>query len=76
MTRVAEPQVSFADLEFSHQGVVLDPMLEAISTLLKEQGEMIEHVRGDLQRGLKNPATGRNGLTPDQVLRALVLKQV
>ena len=76
MTRVAEPQVSFADLEFSHQGVVLDPMLEAISTLLKEQGEMIEHVRGDLQRGLKNPATGRNGLTSDQVLRALVLKQV
>jgi transposase, IS5 family len=76
VTRVAEPQVSFADLEFSHQGVVLDPMLEAISTLLKEQGEMIEHVRGDLQRGLKNPATGRNGLTPDQVLRALVLKQV
>jgi IS5 family transposase len=76
VTRVAEPQVSFADLEFSHQGVSLDPILEAISTLLKEQEEMIEHVRGDLQRGLKNPATGRNGLTPEQVLRALVLKQV
>ena len=76
MTRVAEPQVSFADLEFCHQGVFLDPILEAISTLLKEQGEMIEHVRRDLERGLKNPATGRNGLTPEQVLRALVLKQV
>jgi transposase, IS5 family len=76
MTRIAEPQVSFADLEFCHQGVFLDPILEAISTLLKEQGELIEHVRRDLERGLKNPATGRNGLTPEQVLRALVLKQV
>jgi len=76
VTRVAEPQVSFADLEFCHQGVFMDPILEAISTLLKEQGEMIEHVRRDLERGLKNPATGRNGLTPEQVLRALVLKQV
>ena len=34
MTRIAEPQVSFADLEFCHQGVFLDPILEAISTLL------------------------------------------
>ena len=76
MTRVAEPQANFADLEFYRQGVFLDPLLQAISDLLVEQGEMIEHVRRDLERGLKNPATGRNGLTPDQVLRALVLKQV
>lgn len=76
VTRVAEPQVSFADLEFYGQGVFLDPLLQAISDLLVEQEEMIEHVRRDLERGLKNPATGRNGLTPEQVLRALVLKQV
>jgi transposase, IS5 family len=76
VTRVAEPQISFADLEFCHQGVFLDPVLQAVSALLDEQGEIIEHVRRDLERGLKNPATGRNGLTPQQVLRALVLKQV
>jgi hypothetical protein len=39
-TRIAEPQVSFAELEFSRQGVSLDPIVEAISTLLKGQGEM------------------------------------
>lgn len=76
MSRVAEPQVSFADLEFRQQGIVLDPMLQTISDLLAEQGEMIENVRRDLQRGLKHPSTGRQGLTPPQVLRALVLKQV
>jgi IS5 family transposase len=76
VTRVAEPQVSFADLEFSHQGICLDPVLQAISDLLDEQGEIIEQVRRDLEHGLKNPATGRNGLTPQQVLRSLVLKQV
>src|SRR5437879_8771836 len=37
---------------------------------------MIEAVRRDLERGLKNPATGRNGLTPSQLLRACVLKSV
>src|SRR5947208_2383286 len=31
---------------------------------------MIEAVRRDLQRGLKNPGTGRNGLAPQQVLRS------
>jgi IS5 family transposase len=76
VTRVAEPQVSFADLEFTQQGICLDPVLQTISDLLAEQGELIELVRRDLEQGLKNPATGRNGLTPPQVLRSLVLKQV
>lgn len=76
MTRVAEPQVSFADLEFTHQALFLDPVLQAISDLLDEQGEILEQVRRDLEHGLNNPATGRHGLTPQQVLRSLVLKQV
>src|SRR6266853_896397 len=42
----------------------------------EEHEELIEKVRGDLQRGLKNPATGRNGLTPSQVLRSLILMRV
>src|SRR6516162_3882212 len=37
---------------------------------------MIEAVRRDLERGLKNPGTGRDGLTPSQVLRSFVLKSV
>ena len=61
MTRIAEPQVSFADLEFTRQGI---------------KGELVEQVRQDLERGLKNPATGRNGMTPEQILRSLVLKQI
>src|SRR2546425_9039813 len=28
MTRAADPQTSFADLEFFHQGVQLDPLLQ------------------------------------------------
>jgi len=76
MPRVAEPQISFADLEFALQGISLDPVLETISDLLHQQDEVIEQVRQDLVRGLKNPQTGRNGLTPEQVLRCLVLKQI
>lgn len=59
MTRLAEPQISFADLVFAQQGICLDPVLETISGLLHEQRELIEHVRQDLERGLKNPDTGR-----------------
>jgi hypothetical protein len=73
MSRAATPQVSFADLEFTEQGIFLDPVLQTISNFLDEHEEIIAKVRRDLERGLKNPATGRNGLTPSQVLRALVL---
>jgi len=37
---------------------------------------MIEQVRCDLTRGLKKAETGRSGLTPQQVLRSLVLMRV
>jgi transposase, IS5 family len=76
MSRATTPQVSFADLEFMQQSIFLDPVLQGISAFLAEHEEMIEKVRADLQRGLKNPATGRNGLTPSQVLRSLVLMRV
>jgi len=46
------------------------------SRIFHDHDEMIEAVRRDLQRGLKKPATGRNGLTPSQVLRSFVLKSV
>src|SRR6266403_242935 len=58
------------------QGLRLEPLLQAISDFLDDQKDMIEQVRCDLTRGLKNAETGRSGLTPQQVLRSLVLMRV
>src|SRR5713101_6821539 len=58
------------------QGLRLEPVLQAISDFLDDQQDVIERVRSDLVRGLKNAATGRSGLTPQQVLRSLVLMRV
>jgi IS5 family transposase len=74
--QTTEPQISFADWELLQQGIVLEPLLESISDFLDEHEEIIEAVRGDLNRGLKNPQTGRRGLTPSQVLRSLILMRV
>ena len=76
MPRTAKSQISFADWELLQQGIELEPVLQSISDFLDDHEEMIEAVRRDLQRGLKKPATGRNGLTPSQVLRSFVLKSV
>src|SRR5208283_4347298 len=76
MGRTREPQISFADVEFRQQGIFLDPILQTICDFLDQHAEMIEPVRADLERGLKKPTTGRNGLTPSQVLRSLVLMRV
>jgi IS5 family transposase len=69
-------QVSFADFELMRQGIRLEPLLQAIADFLDDQKEMIERVRRDLVRGLKNPGSGRRGLTSHQILRALVLMRV
>ena len=74
--RSLPPQLSFADLELQFQGVHLDPILRAISEFLDQHLTLIEQVRKDLERGLKNARTGRNGITPSQVLRSLVLMRV
>jgi len=76
MSRAAARQISFADLELMRQGMRLEPLLQAISDFLGDQKEMIERVRCDLARGLKKPGSGRRGLTPHQILRALVLMRV
>ena len=76
MSRTAERQVSFADWELMRQGLRLEPLLQAISDFLDGQKDMIEQVRCDLRRGLKKAETGRSGLTPQQVLRSLVLMRV
>ena len=76
MSRSANSQLSFADWEFLRQGVVLERELQAIADFLDDHVEMIEAIRGDLRRGLKNPDTGRKGLSPPQVLRSLILMRV
>ena len=76
MTRFSDPQVSFADLEFLLQDITLNPMLAAISDFIDDNAQLVERVRRDLVRGLKNPGTGRNGLTAGQVIRSLVLMRV
>src|SRR4029453_13101960 len=58
------------------QGLCLEPVLQTISDFLDDQKDMIERVRRDLTRGLKKAETGRNGLTPQQVLRSLVLMRI
>jgi transposase, IS5 family len=74
--RTAKPQISFADWELLQQGILLEPVMQTISDFLDDHEEMIETVRRDLEQGLKNPGTGRNGLTPQQILRSLILKRI
>jgi IS5 family transposase len=76
MTRASISQISFADLEFRDQGVRLEPMLQAISDFIDKHGHLVDKVRRDLEHGLKNPRTGRSGLSAQQVLRSLVLQRV
>ena len=76
MPRTRDRQFDFAELAFRQQGVQLDPILETISAFLDDHDELIEQVRQDLERGLKNPNTGRNGLTPSQVLRSFLLRRI
>jgi IS5 family transposase len=76
VSRTAQQQVSFADWELTSQGLRLDPLLQTLSDFLDNQKDIIEQVRCDLTRGLKNAETGRPGLTPQQILRSLVLMRI
>ena len=76
MSRLPIPQLSFADLQLQRQGVHLDPTLQRIADFLEEHTTLIELVRQDLERGLKKPNAGRQGITPAQTLRSLVLMRV
>ena len=58
------------------RGVRLEPLLEAISAFLDDQRDVIECIRRDLVRSLKQPGSGRHGLTATQVLRSLVLMRL
>src|SRR5881296_2838028 len=74
--RAENSQITFADLEFLQQGIRLDPLLQKISDFLDDHNGLVELVRRDLERGLKEPETGRPGLTAGQVLRSLILMRI
>jgi IS5 family transposase len=76
MSRVLDPQLTFAGLELRLLGLQLDPTLRGIVDFLDDHPALVEHVRGDLERGLKNPALGRHGISPEQTLRSLLLMRV
>jgi transposase, IS5 family len=61
MSRAANLQRTFDDLALTQQGVVLEPLLQAISDFLDDHEGLITTIQGDLRRGLKNPDTGRKG---------------
>jgi transposase, IS5 family len=50
--------------------------LEAISRILNEESDIARLVEQDLLRGVKNPETGARGMSGDQVLRVLLVKQM
>lgn len=50
--------------------------LEEISRMLDEEADMVRLIEQDLVQGVKNPHTGARGMSGDQVLRALVVKQM
>jgi hypothetical protein len=70
------PQSTFADLELQRQGLAVDATLHAIGAFLDAQPGLVDLVREDLVRDLRQPHTGRDGLTAEQTLRAYVLKHV
>jgi IS5 family transposase len=76
VSRATLSQLSFADWELMRQGVVLEPLLQAIADFLDDHEELVGKIRGDLRRGLKKPDTGRSGLAAHEVLRSLVLMRV
>jgi IS5 family transposase len=76
VARATARQLSFADLELLRQGVRLEPLLQSICDFLDKQPALVERVRRDLVRGLRQSDHGRRGLTAAQVLCALVLMRL
>ena len=71
-----DPALLIRPLELRRLGVHLDPILQGIDAFLDRHSALVEQVRLDLERGLKKPGTGRNGMTHSQALRSLTLMRV
>src|SRR5437667_2756174 len=62
--RDADPQITFADLEFLQQGVRLEPLLQKISDFVDDHNELVELVRLDLERGFEETGNRPAGINP------------
>lgn len=51
-------------------------LMEQVSRILREKPEIGAVIGQDLVRGVKNPGTGARGMTGEQALRALIVKQM
>ena len=76
MSRLPVPKLSFADLQLQSLGIHLDSTLQRIADFLDENSALVDLVRKDLERGLKKPNAGRQGISPAQTLRSLTLMRV
>jgi IS5 family transposase len=73
MRKIVHKQLVIVQPHFEHEHAL---ELQTISDLLEEVPQTTELVHKDLIRGLLDPEAGRNGMTAEQVLRALVVKQM
>lgn len=78
MAREEDKQMTFADLELEVMGETINPILGIILTFINEKlaGVLLPMIHQELVAGLKNPNTGRPGLTPRQVLFSLILQRI
>src|SRR5215470_1833577 len=76
MSTIIKLRDTSAGHDLAPKGVRMEPVLRIISSLLDEHDELIDLVRNDLIKGLKNPKAGRKGLTASQVLRSLILMRI
>lgn len=73
MRETVAAQVPLVASSFDHQHV---RELEEIGRVLDAHAEFAEWVYEDMIRGVANPETGRRGLSGEQVLRMLTVKQM
>jgi len=73
MTRIADPQINFADIEFLTQGIDLDPILKRCPTSSDDQPKILRAGAPRSSARFGKPDTGRTAMTPSQVLRSLIL---
>jgi len=64
MLTVGESQNVDTGCSFIPDWVRMDPVLKTISDIIDKHPEVLDLVRSDLTRGLKNPRAGRKGYPP------------
>src|ERR1700693_4266374 len=75
VSRILDPQFSFADLELKRQGVQLDPTLRGIAEFLDQHSALAEKVRLDDARALLRQVFQTDAdLTPDMAANTLTVR--